>query len=173
MKSILAAIRAVLARLAAGTTRWVRKGGHWVLEHIPAFTAAPAPMPMVEPVASAAPDDVAPIRRVAGVLAQGKPPQPADLAGIADRHLAWLRQLDRLELCRVLAAKDEQIRAHVKGIAPIRSVPQADAETVSQLKASREARRQEAMAARSARERREEVERQIIQMETGSPIPAM
>lgn len=112
MRSILAAIAAALSRLAVTTSRWVHRAGWWVLE-LGDIGGSPAPAPPVALPRAEAIDDVTAILRVAGILAQRKAPQPSDLRGITDAQLRWLRELDRLQLCRVIAADPDRVRMHL------------------------------------------------------------
>lgn len=166
MRTILAAVAAIIAGLAAFTNRWVRKGGRWVLAYLTTLGAAPA-IPAVEPTLTAELDDVAPIRRVAGILAQGHRPQAKDLVGLRDDHLAWLRECSRLELCTVMASGDAAIRGHVLDRQAIRNVPRADTETVGALRRNREARGQRGIDGAVRRRRREEVEKMVRELEEG------
>lgn len=173
MRQIMAIIAAVMARMATAT-KWVIRTGKWVLEQVPLRgDSVPVPaMPQLDASASAA-DEVAPIKRVAGVLAQGHVPQAADLEGLSHRHLAWLKELDRMQLCRVLAAKPDEIRGHLLGRQLLRAVSGADAETVKQLRQARASADLQRQVSPDARSRRADVERAILELETGSPVPAM
>jgi hypothetical protein len=138
MRQFFAAVAAVVEAMATTATRWVRRAGTWVLEHItPASPSIPALPPELS--ASASPDDdFAAMRRVAGILAQDRVPEPGDMAGLADDHLQWLRVLDRRALCRVLAADDKVLRAHIRGTAVMKGMPHAERDAVAALLRARE-----------------------------------
>jgi hypothetical protein len=138
MKSVFAAIARVMAAMAATARRWVHRAGRWVLKQIiPASAPMPALPPELSPSAGDA-DDFTALRRVAGILAQDRDPEPADMRGLADNHLAWLRVLDRRALCRVMAANDATLRGHVKGTAPMKGMPRAERDAVAALLRARE-----------------------------------
>lgn len=137
MRRFLAVVATVLAAMAATASRWVRRAGRWVLEQV---TPASPPIPSLPPglSPSAPDDDFTALRRVAGILDQDRAPEPADMIGLADDHLAWLRVLDRRGLCRVLAANDKTLRGHIRGAAPMKGMPRAERDTVAALLRARE-----------------------------------
>jgi hypothetical protein len=122
MKSFIMMIRNALRSLASRATAWVKVAGRWVLQQIDVGggESVEQPMPVQEPV-----EDLAAIRRVAGVLAQGHRPQPEHLVGLSDQRLAWLRQCSRIELCRILASSDARLLEHVRGERILTDVPSA------------------------------------------------
>lgn len=136
MRNILAAIARVLNSMRLTITTWIRDGGRWVAKLIPGPTAAPTP----EPLPSAPPDDGSQIRHAAGVLAQGRDLQAKDLIGLHDRHVAWLRVLDRRQLCVLMTKSDDAIRAHVLGRTRIAGVPNADPATVAAMANTRKSK---------------------------------
>ena len=138
MKSILATIARAMAAMAAIATRWVWRAGQWVLEQV---TTAPRPLPVLPPEVSPSAgdaDDFTALRRVAGVLAMDRDPEPGDMVGLSDDHLQWLRCLDRPMLCRIMAANDTTLRGHVKGTAPMKGMTRADKGTVATLLRARD-----------------------------------
>jgi hypothetical protein len=138
MRQFFAAIARAIAALAATATRWVRRAGTGVLEQItPASPPIPSLPPELSPSATDA-DDFTALRRVAGLLAMDRDPEPADMIGLADDHLGWLRVLDRRALCRVLATDDKTLRGHIRGTAPMKSMPRAERDAVAALLRARE-----------------------------------
>lgn len=169
--AVLAVVAAILSRIRSNVTRWVRVAGRWVLETIKvADTSAPAPMAPIQSSASAN-EESGPIKRVAGIFAQGRRPQAQDLVGLADIHLMWLRECDRRQLCRILAANPEAIRHHVLGRELLRDVPGADADTVSALRQARVARGMREIDPASNRPRREKIKEMISELAEGAPAP--
>jgi hypothetical protein len=119
----------MLSAMRSAITKMVFEGGRWIAKLVPGG----APMSAPDPLPSAIDDDGAPIRHAAGVLAQGRDLQATDLVGLTDLHVAWLRVLDRRQLCTVMARSSADIRAHVLGRTKIAGVPTADAATVAAL----------------------------------------
>jgi hypothetical protein len=138
MRRFLAAMATVLTAMAMTATKWVKRAGTWVLEQV---TPASPPMPQLPPELSPSAhdaDDFTALRRVAGILAMDRDPEPGDMRGLADDHLAWLRVLDRRGLCRVLAADDKTLRGHIRGTTPMRAMPRAERDAVAALLRARE-----------------------------------
>ncbi len=139
MKSILAAIARVLSTVRAFAWRLVQEGGRLVMRLMPG--PAPDPMPPLPvELETSAPDadDLAPVRRVAGILAQDRVPTPAEMAGLSELQLDWLRVLSRRDLCRVMAADNAALRAHLRSTMPMKGMPRADRDTVQALLDARE-----------------------------------
>lgn len=139
IRRILAVVAAVMAAMAATVTRWVRRAGTWVLEQMTPSRSAPVALPPeLEPASSDRADDFTALRRVAGILAMDRDPEAADMIGLADDHLRWLRCLDRRQLCRVMSANDTTLRAHLRGTQPMKGMPRADKGAVADLLRARE-----------------------------------
>jgi hypothetical protein len=73
------------------------------------------------------------IRCAAGVLAMGQTQQAKDLVGISEARVAWLRALDRRQLCIILSRRDDELKAHLNGTAKVPGLPSTDPATVAAL----------------------------------------
>lgn len=134
MRSVLAALARVLSAMRSTVTKLVFEVGRWIAKLMPGGGVS---MPAPEPLPSSPFDDGAPIRHAAGVLAQGLDLTAKDLVGLSDKHLAWLRILDRRQLCTVMTKSHDDIRTHVLGRTKIAGLPSADPATVAALAAAR------------------------------------
>jgi hypothetical protein len=155
MRAIFAAVARVLAAMRGAVFKWVRECGRWVMK----LTSAPGgdvpPAPVIEPERI---DDVADIKRAAGVLAQGRVPSAADLVGLSERQVAWLGVLDRRQLCRLMLANADALRSHLAGRVAIPGLPAADRVTVAALAEARKPR-PTSKGYRTMRDRLREAER--------------
>jgi hypothetical protein len=133
MRQFFAALAAALAALGTLVATLVFEGGRWVtrLFREPATSMPPpAPLPVDEPSAQ---EEYAGVRRVAGLLAAGMAPQPADLQGMPPLVARWLRLLDRPSLIRVAAASDDAIREHLRDRLRIKGWVPADVDSIAAL----------------------------------------
>lgn len=147
MRNFLAAIARVLRSMRSTAWTWVQEGGRWVMKLIPGAAApevaGPSPEVQAE-VADAmaerstflADEETFAVKRLALLMFAGIALRPEHLEGITDRELDWLRVLDQSMLHKISVADHQQIRAHMKGTAPIRGVVPYDPAAVANMKSA-------------------------------------
>lgn len=141
LKSIMAAIGRMLAAMPKFVTERVKVAGRWItrLVAVPAAPVMPNAGVAAEAKAdlSAKTDDShAVIRRVGGKLVQGQELTADDLKGVTPQMLRWLRVLGKPALCRVLCADEQQLRAHIRGVALIKGVCRYEPEAIEAMEAA-------------------------------------
>lgn len=137
---IAAAIRAVLAAMPRYLVKKILEAGVWV-SRLVAEPAPPPPVISAEPAAQVAEtESMIALRNAANAMAQGFVLTPAQAEAIAPLQADWLRSMTRQEICQVILAKDDDIRRHMRGIAPIRGVVPYDREAIADVTKARKDR---------------------------------
>ncbi|WP_157970089.1 hypothetical protein [Pelagibacterium sediminicola] len=139
MKSILMKVAAVLAAMPRFVWQKVCVCGEWIsqLVAVPAMPVEAAPAPGGEASGNTADlEEIKGMKRLAGVLVQDQTPSEDDTKGLSDKAIDWLRALDRRSLCAVLAADASQLRAHMRGKAPIRGMVPYDTAAIKDVLAA-------------------------------------
>ncbi|HTO28653.1 MAG TPA: hypothetical protein VL017_08685, partial [Devosia sp.] len=133
-----AAIAAMLASMATVVMRRCVITGRWIADRVRSIGATPMPPMAIEPEPAAdEPDaELAKIRELAAALAR-EDEDDRHFVGVSDNTVAWLSLLTPVQLARVATATDAALAAHIKGLAPIRGLVPADAESVAALAAAR------------------------------------
>lgn len=158
MKSILAAIAAVLAGMRRSIVQLVRVGGRWITKIVsvadPTSGGAPSALPMTPDVAQALKpknDDVTALRNAAGQLVQGQPIAPADEKALHAGARAWLGCMTQHELCKLLLADDATIASHMRGKERMRGMVPYDKQAIADVTAARAHRPAPRVAKRTLR----------------------
>lgn len=137
---IAAAIRAIVAAMKTMVWEFVRVGETWVKR----LVAGPAPIePLVQgdPAGQAAAiGSMTALRNAANTMVQGQTLSPALAKAIPALQASWLQSMTRAELCKLILAKDDAIRLHLRGIEPIRGLVPFDAEAIRDVTAARSER---------------------------------
>lgn len=148
LERIGAAIRAMLAAMKAMVWKTVRVGDKLISMLVP----GPAPIePVVQddPAAEvAAVESMTALRNAANLLVQGHTLPPALVKVVPGLQVAWLQAMSRHELCKLILSRDDAIRLHLRGIAPIHGLVPFDAEAIRDVAAARAQRPQPARVPR-------------------------
>lgn len=162
MHSFIAKLAAVLAAMPTFVRRRIKVAGAWISQLV-AVPAQPAATPATN-TAAQSDESAAHIKRLAGVLAQGKRPVSDDLKGSSEKSIKWLQAMDRRELCRLMCADDRAIHLHMRGKQPLKGLVPYDPQAITEVtKARRQAAKpqrtlRDVLAEREARERNNEPE---------------
>lgn len=132
MRNIIAAIGAIMRAFGSFTTRMVRRGGKWIAELI-RVPGDPVPAAPTVPTISQPADDYGNVKRVAGMIAAGLDPAPADLKSITPLTAKWLAALDRPNLLKIAAATPDAIRDHMKNRQRLRGVVPFEKEAIDDV----------------------------------------
>jgi hypothetical protein len=141
--SFVQSILRALASLPRFVYRTVLRAGRFVVEM---FSVPAEPLPAISPAvaqeakgASATDAAIAALRRVGGAIIQGQVPKGEDLGAVPEKAVLWMRSMQRPELARLLTAQDEAIRAHMRGITPIRGIVPYETEAITAVTEARKA----------------------------------
>ncbi|GLQ53614.1 hypothetical protein [Devosia nitrariae] len=137
MRTILAAIGAALRAVAAFTWVVCKRTGRLVLQLVPDFGAsAPAPTPVSSPSRYAPPAGetgglIERIKAMATAMAMGEDIPAEAFQAVPEQTAAWLMAMDRTMLCRVISARDADLKDHLRGNGSIRGVIACDPRSIA------------------------------------------
>lgn len=124
MRSILSRIAAAIRAFTARMGTWVKEGGRWVYRMLTPPTAPIEPAGN-EPASEAqadADEHTAAVRAIAAHLLNRQIPDPALSGKITEDQFDWLLACTPAMLKSIVAAKDKELRDHIRNRKAIRGV---------------------------------------------------
>lgn len=141
--SFVQSILRALASLPRFVYRTVLRAGRFVVEM---FSVPAEPLSAISPAvaqeakgASATDADIAALRRVGGAIIQGQVPKGEDLGAVPEKAVQWLKAMEKRQLARLLTSQDAAIKAHMRGITPIKGIVPYEAEAIKAVTKARQA----------------------------------
>ena len=126
MRTLFSIVAAVIRAMSARVYQWVRVNGRWLLRLLPGASppTGMADVPLFPDQATG--DPVASLKRAAGRLSQAHPLEPADIVGLAENEVRWLRGLTKRQLCILMAKSEAVLEAHLSGRFKSSDLPSLD-----------------------------------------------
>ncbi len=141
IRSILAAVAALMRAMPRYVLERVRVAGEWVSR----LVAVPAPGyeagPAMPPADDGDAEHLQAIKTAAGHLAAGDVPPNAAMALLTRDDIIWLGTMTKRMQAIVVASSDRDLRAHIRGTKMIRGVLNHDPRAVSDYRAAKDRER--------------------------------